>query len=207
MDAHVLAACKTLLDRDRLRILGALAADDATARSLSESLHLPHRVVARHLDQLRHVGLVGTRDAGGGADPYQVLLVARLAAMAAELARFESTQQASTSDLPATDDAAPDGGWSREDAKVLRAFVEDGRLTSIPAQLSKRLVILRFLAASAFSPGESYPEKEVNMRLALRHPDVASLRRYLVDEGLMERSAGIYRVREPASTLAEDPGN
>ena len=35
------------------------------------------------------------------------------------------------------------------------------------------------------------------MRLALRHPDVASLRRYLVDEGFMERSAGIYRLREP----------
>ena len=30
------------------------------------------------------------------------------------------------------------------------------------------------------------------MRLALRHADVASLRRYLVDEGFMKRSGGIY---------------
>ena len=32
------------------------------------------------------------------------------------------------------------------------------------------------------------------MRLALRHPDVASLRRYLVENGYMERGGGIYRL-------------
>ncbi len=204
MDPDVLAACKTLLERDRLRILGALAAGDATTGELSESLHLPRRAVARHLEQLRQVGLVQARDAGRNADSAQVLSLVRMAAMAAELARFEAAEQPSTSDLPGADDAAPDGGWSRDDARVLHAFIEDGRLTSIPAQLAKRLVVLRFLAASAFSKGESYPEKEVNMRLALRHPDVASLRRYLVDEGFMERSAGIYRLREPAGNPTED---
>lgn len=203
----MLAACKTLMDRDRLRILGALAAGDTTARELTDSLNLPPRVVARHLAQLRHVGLVRPRDVPGETNPVQVLSLARLAAIAAELARFEAAQQPSTSDLPGADEATPDGGWSREDAKVLQAFVQDGRLTSIPAQLAKRLVILRFLAVAAFSPGESYPEKEVNMRLALRHPDFASLRRYLVDEGFMERSAGIYRLRERPANDAVDSGN
>ena len=31
------------------------------------------------------------------------------------------------------------------------------------------------------------------MRLALVHPDVAALRRYLVDAKLMTRSNGVYR--------------
>ena len=35
--------------------------------------------------------------------------------------------------------------------------------------------------------------KEVNQRLALFHPDPASLRRYMVDAGLMTREAGTYR--------------
>ena len=35
------------------------------------------------------------------------------------------------------------------------------------------------------------------MRLALLHPDVAALRRYLVDGGWMTREAGIYRRTRP----------
>jgi hypothetical protein len=37
-----------------------------------------------------------------------------------------------------------------------------------------------------------YPEREVNALLAAWHPDVAALRRYLVDEGLLTRDAGVY---------------
>jgi hypothetical protein len=41
--------------------------------------------------------------------------------------------------------------------------------------------------------GREYPENEVNQALALFHPDVASLRRYMVDAGLVTREAGRYR--------------
>jgi hypothetical protein len=78
-------------------------------------------------------------------------------------------------------------------ARVHRAFVRDGRLVSIPAQDRKRQVILRWLMDTVLSEDRAYPEKEVNMRLALVHPDVAALRRYLVDAGLMTRMAGEYR--------------
>jgi hypothetical protein len=64
------------------------------------------------------------------------------------------------------------------------------------------MVVLRFLAATAFEPGVDYPERDVNLRLALRHPDVASLRRYLVDAGLVERAAGIYRLTASGEALA-----
>ena len=55
-------------------------------------------------------------------------------------------------------------------------------------------MILRFLARTDFRPGESLVEKEVNMRLALRHPDVAALRRYLVENRYMTREGGIYQL-------------
>jgi hypothetical protein len=54
-------------------------------------------------------------------------------------------------------------------------------------------VILRELRERCFAEDREYPEKEVNMRLALIHPDVAALRRYLVDAKLMSRANGIYR--------------
>ena len=47
-------------------------------------------------------------------------------------------------------------------------------------------------------------EKEVNMRLALLHPDVAALRRYLVDGRWMTREAGIYRRSKPMAPEAAD---
>ena len=80
-----------------------------------------------------------------------------------------------------------------EAARVIQTFFHDGRLVAIPARQGKRLVILRELRERCFAEDRDYPEKDVNMRLALVHPDVAALRRYLVDANLMARSNGIYR--------------
>jgi len=83
------------------------------------------------------------------------------------------------------------GDASPEDAKVLRAFVRDGRLTSIPVSHAKRLVILDRLAQE-FEPGHRYSEAVVNLMLGKWHPDTAALRRYLVDEGYLDRADGEY---------------
>jgi hypothetical protein len=74
---------------------------------------------------------------------------------------------------------------------VLRAFVRDGRLTSIPAARSKRIVVLDLLAQE-FDPGRRYSEAVVNLILGRFNADVAALRRYLVDEGFLEREHGEY---------------
>ena len=88
----------------------------------------------------------------------------------------------------------PEPGLDERDAaRVIQTFFRDGRLVSIPARQRKRLVILRELRERCFAEDRDYPEKEVNMRLALLHADVAALRRYLVDAKLMARSNGIYR--------------
>lgn len=76
-------------------------------------------------------------------------------------------------------------------AAVLRAFFVNGRLRTVPAKHSKRLVVLDRLAR-VFEPGVRYPETEVNARLQAFHPDYALLRRYLVDEGFMARDHGVY---------------
>jgi hypothetical protein len=80
-----------------------------------------------------------------------------------------------------------------EREKVVRAFLRDDRLVSIPAKPRKRELLLPVILDRCFPEDRGYEEKEVNMRLALLHPDVAALRRYLVDGGLMTRDAGIYR--------------
>jgi hypothetical protein len=77
-------------------------------------------------------------------------------------------------------------------AAILRSFFDaDGRLVTVPARRAKRLVVLDHLA-QRFEPGERYSETEVNNRLREVHPDVATLRRFLVDEGFLSREAGVY---------------
>ena len=79
----------------------------------------------------------------------------------------------------------------RRDA-VLRAFLAtDGSLTSMPSKIAKRLVVLDHVAQH-FPIGETWPEIEVNAMLSRFHPDVAMLRRYLVDEGFLDRRDGRY---------------
>jgi len=81
--------------------------------------------------------------------------------------------------------------------KIVRSFFPDDRLVSIPAKPRKRELLLPVILDRCFPEDREYEEKEVNMRLALLHPDVAALRRYLVDGGWMTREAGIYRRAKP----------
>jgi len=92
-----------------------------------------------------------------------------------------------------------DGGRRRltELERVVREFIRDDRLVSIPAKPSKRNLLLPVILDRCFPEDRDYEEKEVNMRLALLHPDVAALRRYLVDGGLMTREGGVYRRAAP----------
>jgi hypothetical protein len=85
-----------------------------------------------------------------------------------------------------------------EVAKVLRSFFRDDRLATIPANAAKRRTVLVYLRDRCFTEDRASPEKEVNQRLALFNPDVAALRRYMVDGGLMTRADGEYRRQEPS---------
>jgi hypothetical protein len=73
----------------------------------------------------------------------------------------------------------------------LTGFVRDGRIEAMPARRSRRLLLLNEVA-QAFEPGVRYPESDVNRMLRELFSDYAALRRYLVDEQLMERANGQY---------------
>ncbi|WP_294943512.1 DUF2087 domain-containing protein [uncultured Microbacterium sp.] len=72
-----------------------------------------------------------------------------------------------------------------------RFLDRDGRIDRYPAQAADRLAVLRHVAGRAFSPDTVLSERDVNERLEPYAPngDVAVLRRYLVDHGLLRRTA------------------
>jgi hypothetical protein len=170
-DAAALAGL--LADDTRRRVVAALVLGAATVEEIRAATGLGTREVATALARLVDGELVVRGD-----DGQHVLLgdAFRRAAIAAAPPRPEPD---AAGDVP--DDAA----------RVLRTFLRDGRLVSIPAQHGKRLPILDHLSQQ-FEPGRRYPEREVNQVLRRFHDDVAALRRYLVDEGFLDRAGGEY---------------
>jgi hypothetical protein len=160
-----------LADPARLKVVAALALGAGTIEEVADASGLSLKDVAQAARRLARAGLVH-RDG-------------RTLALHTE--RFGAAARAAAEAAPPPERLSDDPA---EDA-VLSAFVRDGRLASIPAQRSKRLVVLDHLVR-VFEPGVRYPEREVNALLAVWHPDVATLRRYLVDEGLLTREAGVY---------------
>ena len=75
---------------------------------------------------------------------------------------------------------------------AIRAFWREGRIVAMPAKRSKRLALLDYVAQS-FEPGVRYPEGSVDEVLKQVFDDHCALRRYLVDEELLSRTAdGTY---------------
>lgn len=72
-----------------------------------------------------------------------------------------------------------------------RFFDQDGRLTALPAKLSRRLSALD-VVVQRFVPGVYYTETEVNRELVGIFDDYVLLRRELVDAGLLDRADGRY---------------
>ncbi|MFM1952434.1 MAG: hypothetical protein RJA33_1228 [Actinomycetota bacterium] len=76
--------------------------------------------------------------------------------------------------------------------KIEQFFREDGSLISIPAKSSKRLAVLNRIA-SEFESGRHYPEKELNSIIYKYHDDSAAIRRYMIENEILERSPqGVY---------------
>jgi hypothetical protein len=73
----------------------------------------------------------------------------------------------------------------------VRTFFRDGRLTEIPTKASKRRVVLERIAIE-FDPGVRYDEREVIAIVGVFFNDHAAPRRYLDDEGFLDRDAGVY---------------
>ncbi len=73
----------------------------------------------------------------------------------------------------------------------LAAFMRERQVGTMPAKMSRRRLLLDAVA-QAFEPGVRYPEPAVNDYLRHIHADHAALRRYLVDQGFLDRADGAY---------------
>lgn len=159
------------LDPIRLAVLGQASIESVDVAALAASTGEPEHRIEAALGRLRGAGLI---DEQLRLDRHALREIARR-----------------LPEMVPADDVVLAGAWTDEERAVLSRFFERDRLRAIPAVRAKRLVVLERIVQE-FEPGRRYAEREVDRRMQLFHPDHASLRRYLVDEGLMTRADGSY---------------
>lgn len=165
----------------RLLILNLMKVKPRHGEELAEILMLKPATISHHLSMLAAAGLVQSQK----EQYYQVysLVGDQMGKRLGELVF-----------MPQPDIAQAGLHGVEIDAyrkKVLDTFFKFGRLVQIPAQQKKYQIVLDRLAEE-FEPGRSYTEREVNQLLLEFHDDVASLRRGMIEVGLMQREKGIY---------------
>lgn len=167
-------ALTTLLDPARLAVAGALVGVERRSDDLVEHTGLDAPTVLAAVGELRRVGLV---EPVGGR---YTIAPGRLHALAAEVA---------DNDLPMD----PVIGFAMTDGEIaiLERFFAARTLVEIPASRAKRLVVLERISHE-FDLGRRYTEPEVDAILKPFHPDVAALRRHLVDEDFLGRDRSGY---------------
>ncbi|MFI5881865.1 DUF2087 domain-containing protein [Streptomyces sp. NPDC051554] len=169
-------------EQNRVRAFAAVALGAETSEQVAEVAGLTPRGTAVALLRLREQGVVKTMDDGELRVDYDLF-----------------KQLAREGDEPAED--GPVTGDEHTDM-ILRTFVRGGRLIRLPAQWTRKQVVLQHIAEQTFAPGMEYPERIVNEKLRAwcdeGEVDHVTLRRYLVDLHHLRRSEGIYRLSAAA---------
>jgi len=173
---ELLGFFKALGDEKRLKIVGLLAQKPLCVEEMAAILDLSAATVSHHLHKLAEAGLVRA-----SAEGYYNIYSLR-----AETLREMSKRLLSTETLQDTARILDLGSYDR---KVLRDYLEDGRLKRIPAQHKKRVVILRYILQE-FEPGRRYAESEVNEIIGSFHEDYATIRREFIERRMMDREGG-----------------
>jgi predicted transcriptional regulator len=173
---ELLGFFKALGDEKRLRIVGLLAQKSLCVEELAAILDLSPATVSHHLRKLAEAGLVEA-----SAEGYYNVYSLR-----AETLREMSKRLLSTETFQETARVLDLGSYDR---KVLRDYLENGRLKTIPAQHKKREVILRHILRE-FEPGRRYAETEVNEIIGSFHEDYATIRREFIERRMMDREGG-----------------
>jgi biotin operon repressor len=173
---------KCLSDKSRMQILKSLMMEDMYVERLAERLDLTPATISFHLKKLEDAGAVTSYK-----DQYYMMYsLCRDVFMTnmLDIIKEESDEVKVQEER--------DANYRK---KVIDAFFEYGKLKSIPAQRKKERIVLEEIAKS-FEKGKQYTEREVNIIIADINDDFCTIRRDMVAEKLLERSANTYKLTD-----------
>jgi len=173
-----LAIIKALADESRLAIIKSLLEKSQYVEEIAKRHALAPSTVSFHLKKLEQAALVKSKK-----EQYYVVVQANKAL-------FDTTLRELVSATPARQELQDErmGDYRR---KVLETFFRHGSLEKLPAQHKKRLIVLEQFSLK-FEPGRRYSEAEVTGIIRPIFDDYCTIRRLLVDEGLLLRDDSAY---------------
>ena len=173
----VVPILKLLANETRLRVLALVAEGEHSAVNLARRLEVTEATMSHHLSKLMDAELVTMRVEG--TSHFYRLNPSALQAMNKTLLQPAKLLRAPPSAMGAT-----------PAARILRSFVEDGRIRKLPEAHSKREVVLKWVVEQL--EDRRYKEREISAILERYFDDYATLRRELINHRLMKREGGIY---------------
>ena len=174
---NALQLFKCLADTSRLQILVSLSKEDMYVERLAERLNLSSATISNHLKKLEEIGAVKSRK-----EQYYTVYALCPAVFSHRV--IDLIQGSNT-------DTVEDERDEAYRQKIISTFTVNGKITRMPAQLKKKLVLIEVIN-QAFEMGKPYTEKEMNLEIANFYDDFCMVRRYFVDYGLFRRDNGIY---------------
>ena len=178
---------KALADPTRIKMLILLAEGELNGQVLAEKIGVTPATITHHAAKLREASLIKER-----RDKNTIYF---------SLNHYFIKNSATATENLIYQRVRPEGVPERfeeedqrtRDAVVNNFFTSDGKLKSIPAQLKKKLIVLRHMV-SRLEKGRKYTEKEINEFIQGYHEDFATLRREFIMHHFMFRDNGVYEL-------------
>lgn len=169
---------KSLSDTSRLQVLNAIMNKPQYVEELSNRLNLAVSTVSFHLKKLEKAGLVNKQK-----EQYYTVY-----SLNDELFRLSLRELVSVNNI---EQYIQEKRIEKYRQKVLKTFFHKKRLTQIPVQRKKKLIVLHeFIKLFKFN--RKYKETEVDEIINSLYDDHCTIRRMLIDEGVMKRISQAY---------------
>ncbi|MFA7418130.1 MAG: metalloregulator ArsR/SmtB family transcription factor [Melioribacteraceae bacterium] len=173
---------KSLADTSRLQVLNAVLQKPQYVEELAHRINLAVSTVSFHLKKLEKAGLVFKKK-----DQYYIVYQVNdeiFNLTLRELTSFDNIEK-----------FVQDERVEKYRQKVLKTFMKNKRLTKLPVQRKKKLIILdEFI--KKFNTNKKYTENEVDSLINETYDDHCTIRRLLIEEGMMQRENQIYWLTE-----------
>ncbi len=169
---------KALADNSRLLLINTLIEKPQYVEEISNRLNLSPSTVSFHLKKLETAGLINKKK-------QQYYVVYSLDEQIFNLTlkqiiNFENVEK-----------QAQQQRIEKYRLKVLKAFFKKGKLIKLPVQHKKRLIVFNEFI-KLLDPSAVYKESELNNILLNLYEDYTTIRRYLIDENILNRKNGQY---------------
>jgi hypothetical protein len=177
---------KSLSDTSRLRVLNSLIDKPQYVEELARRMDLAESTVSFHLKKLENAKLVYKVK-----EQYYIIyhICNEIFNMSLkELINFENP-----------DRYLQDERIIKYRQKVLKTFFKKEKLEKLPVQWKKKMIILNEFVKK-FKPGKKYREEEVNQIIMPSYFDYCTIRRLMIDEGLMKRENQTYWLNKQDNT-------